>query len=560
MRTRAPSFVLVTRFPFLLLAMDITHSQAHRLRSRSRSRTRNSTANSRSTSSSRRPSLSGSIRSLSSSSLNRLAFTPTSVDLSKDKSISSISVTLDNSLPLEFFKHEIIGLVKALRISKWHKKPLDAANLAVSRILGALTNSIYKVEYRDGAITCPALLLRVYGKNVDELIDRDSELKILIKLSAKRIGPKLLGIFANGRFEQFLDGFITMGKDEIRNPVISQMIGRRMKDLHYKIDLDHTERGEGPPVAWIQIDKWMRLFESELLHTYPDEKTIEDVLMVPWATFREVVVQYHDWLFAKYDAANFTSNYRFCHNDTQYGNLLLKDTFDALAVVQEDAEPSNKRDTDLAVIDFEYLGANFPAYDIADHFSEWMLDYHDEAKSYWIHNEKYPSQREQLNLITSYVEYDFQYPSSNLHTTRNPLVGNSDIKALMEHEVKKMYNEVIYWRSTVQIFWLVWGLIQNGPVNTPLEVDSLTSKSEEQGVTSTYSITTGMDAVTLAENAVEEEAITSTDDDFDYLKYAQQKAALILGDMISFGLLSISDVAPEHHNSIKFLDSQTFEV
>ncbi|SGZ47017.1 CIC11C00000002051 [Sungouiella intermedia] len=547
--------------------MDITPSQAHRLRSRSRSRTRNSTANSRSTSATRRPLLSGSIRSLSSSSLNKLQFSSTAVELSKDRSIPSVSATLDNSLPLDFFKQELIGLIKALRISKWHKRQLCVANMLVSRILGALTNSIYKLEYNDPdlPVPCPSLLLRVYGKNVDELIDRDSELKILIKLSAKKIGPKMLGIFANGRFEQFLEGFITMGKEEIRDAVISQMIGRRMKDLHYKIELDDSDKELEFPVAWIQILKWLNLFETELLPTYADQKAVEDVLLLPWNQFRELVFTYKNWLFSKYDGRNFASNYHFCHNDTQYGNLLLKSTFDSKDVIQESnsvlPNTSNRRDKDLAVIDFEYSGANFPAFDIADHFSEWMADYHDPEKSYYIHEDKYPTKLEQLNLIKSYIEYDFQFPSSNLQTSSAPSVAETDATALIEYEVKKMYNEIIYWRATVQIFWLIWGLIQHGPITKKDPVDLLSSRTEEQGITSTYNITEGLDAVNLDGNPIlEEEGISSSDDDFDYLKYTQQKSALVIGDMISFGFLSISDVAPEYHNIIKFLDSQAYEL
>lgn len=547
--------------------MDITHSQAHRSRSRSRSRTRNSTANSRSTSSTRRPSLSGSIRSLSSSTLNKLVITPNALELHNERSIPSVVATLDNSLPLDFFKQELIGLIKALRISKWHKRQLCVDNMVVTRISGALTNSIYKIEYKDLSLpfSSPSLLLRVYGKNVDELIDRDSELKILVKLSAKKIGPKMLGIFSNGRFEQFLEGFITMGKEEIRDPIISQMIGRRMKDLHYKIDLDDSDRQLEFPVAWIQILKWLNLFEQELLPTYPNEKAIEEVTLVPWKTFRQLVFTYKDWLFSKYDQSEFASNYRFCHNDTQYGNLLLKDTFNAKDVIQESdnlalPSSSNRRDKDLAVIDFEYSGANFPAYDIADHFSEWMSDYHDEERSYYIHQDKYPTQLEQLNLIKLYIEYDFQFPTTNLKTAKSPNVGETESLSLVEYEVKKMYNEIIYWRSSVQIFWLIWGLIQNGPLQRKTLVDELSSRSEEKGVNSTYNITTGLEAVNLEDAAVEDEGILSTDDDFDYLKYTQQKAALVLGDMISFGFVSINDVAPEYHNIIKFLDSQAFDI
>lgn len=487
-----------------------------------------------------------------------MVITPKAVDLAQERVIPSINVVLDNSLPLDFFKQEILGLIRALRLSKWHHRQLTVSNLLVTRISGALTNSIYKIEYKDEYLQSvpPSLLLRVYGKNVDSIIDRDSELQILIKLSLKKIGPKLLGIFDNGRFEQFLDGFVTLGKHELRDPVISQMLGRRMKDLHYKIDLDERDLSLEFPVAWVQILKWVQLLETEILPSY-DPKTIEEALLVPWATFRSLVFSYRDWLFAKYDTNNLSHNYRFCHNDTQYGNLLLKDSFDPKMAV---ALTNNKHDRDLVVIDFEYSGPNFPAYDIADHFCEWMSDYHDPERPYFVHDNMYPSQKEQLNMLTSYVEYDFVSPSSNLKTATR-VDPNDDPKALMEYEVKKIYNEVIFWRATVQMYWVTWGLIQNG-ANTPKnEVDDLSSRSEEKGVHSTYNITTGLESVTIQESAIaEEEAITSTDDDFDYLKYTQQKAALIVGDMISFGLLSISDVAPEYHNTIKFLDTQILEI
>ena len=80
-------------------------------RSRSRSRTRNSTANSRSTSATRRPSLSSTHRrSLSSSSLNKLTITTTQVD--QERSVPSVQVYLDNSLPLDFSNKILLHLLK----------------------------------------------------------------------------------------------------------------------------------------------------------------------------------------------------------------------------------------------------------------------------------------------------------------------------------------------------------------------------------------------------------------------------------------------------------------
>ncbi|KAK8438832.1 hypothetical protein ACI3LY_001103 [Candidozyma auris] len=544
--------------------MEITPYETTRSRSRSRSRTRNSTANSRSTSATRRPSL-GSRRSLSSSSLASLTLTQQHFEHGAEMTIPSVSVTLDNTLPLDFFKQELIALIRALRISKWHKKHLTVQNVVVTRISGALTNSIYKVELKDPVTAAPSLLLRVYGKNVESIIDRDYELGILVKLSPKKIGPKLLGIFSNGRFEQFLEGFVTMTKDDVRSPVISQMIGRRMKDLHYKIDLDEKDRACELPQAWIQIFKWLGNFERDFLPMYK-ESEIADILLLPWPQFKQLLHAYKDWLFAKYDQARFSENYKFCHNDTQYGNLLLRNTFDPEEVIQPAPEGSmisttNRRDNDLAVIDFEYSGANFPAFDIADHFAEWMSDYADEKQPHVIHEEAYPKREEIINLIKSYIEYDFRIPTSNLKTISKPSINESDVSQMQEYEVKKLYNEVILWRSTVQFFWCIWGLLQNGPPKST-DASALGSNSEEKGVTSTFKITTGIDALSVDDIAVvdDDEIIASTDDEFDYLKYSQQKAALIVGDMISFGLLSINDIRPEHHNLIKFLDTRTFDI
>ena len=568
--------------------MEIIPSQKSSSRSRSRSRTRNSTANSRSTSATRRPSLSSTTRrSLSSSSLDRLTLTSTKIDA--DRSIPSIDAILDNTLPAEFFKQDIIALTKALKISKWHKKSLVTLNLSINRISGALTNSIYKIEYNDDRqdVHLPALLLRVYGKNVDELIDRDSELQTLIKLSQKRIGPRLLGIFTNGRFEQFLEGYITLNKEQIRDEVISQMFGRRMKDLHYKIELNTEDYLQHLPTCWRLIEKWLRIFEEEYLPGYESAGVdIKDVFMMGMDEFKDLVFDYKYWLFSKYEKDGFSSNYKFCHNDTQYGNLLLHESFKPEDIIVDTPTSSsanlsevalksttNKKDSNLVVIDFEYSGPNFPAFDVVNHFSEWMADYHDPEKSYYIDEHRYPTKLEQLNLIKSYIEYDFQFPSSNLKTSKSAMdLLNDDSKpqaiSLLRHEIEKLFNECVYWRATVQIYWCLWGLIQNGPLKPKPDVQSQVG---EKGVDSTYNITLDVDKLNLegeenkdgsGDDAVVaiEEAITSSDDDFDYLKYSNQKAGLILGDLLQFGLLKGEQVEPKYKDLIKYLSVETFDM
>lgn len=559
--------------------MDITHNgraSNTQSRSRSRSRNRNSASAPRSTSSSRRPVFLRRI-SLSSSSTQKIVVKNTHID--SDKSVPTVHAVLDNTMPIDFFKEDVIALIRALKISKWHRRQLVPSELIVQRISGALTNSIYKIEYHDesdvGGVQVPSLLLRVYGKNVDSIIDRELELKTLVKLSQKSIGPKLLGIFSNGRFEQFLEGFDPLDKDSIRNEAISQMIGRRMKDLHYKVEIDPESFNSPLPLVWNLIYKWSSYFEKELLPNYAQHGIKEEsIFLTSYSNFKTYIERYKLWLFSNYDPETFASNYKFCHNDAQYGNLLLHNEFnpsDILISPQgktpggSEEQPiinstTNSKDSSLVVIDFEYSGPNFPAFDLANHFSEWMSDYHDPKMPHFIHHDKYPSQVQMLNMLKAYVEYDFQCPMSTYKAHKLNQEQNN-FPDLVQVEIKKLYNECVIWRPTVQIYWCFWGLIQNGPLKpSDMSVESLASSVEERGIDSTYNIETGVNTLQIGENVDVEEDISSADDDFDYLKYTQQKTALVLGDLIGLSLVDKQSINEKYQPLLKFVDCSLFDI
>ena len=61
-------------------------------------------------------------------------------------------------------------------------------------------------------------------------------------------------------------------------------------------------------------------------------------------------------------------------------------------------------------------------------------------------------------------------------------------------------------------------------------------------------------------DALIEEIITSSDDDFDYLKYANQKVALIFGDLIQFGIIDEKEVDEKYLSIIKYIDTKTFDI
>ena len=63
-------------------------------------------------------------------------------------------------------------------------------------------------------------------------------------------------------------------------------------------------------------------------------------------------------------------------------------------------------DAKLMVIDYEFCSYNYRAFDIANHFQEWMYEYTNKSYPYYsIAKDKFPSQETRVNsIVNSYVE------------------------------------------------------------------------------------------------------------------------------------------------------------
>jgi choline kinase len=236
--------------------------------------------------------------------------------------------------------------------------------------------------------------LRIYGPQVEHLIDRESELQILQRLGRKRIGPRMLGTFKNGRFEEFFNAQPLSFK-ELRIPETSNQIAKRMRELHEGIDLLKKEREAGPFV-WQNWDKWVDRCEQVV--TWLDQQILQGdgasvvptsdrwkkrglVCGVEWPIFRRTVEKYRRWLEEQYGGIDkINERMIFAHNDvslslctleqalimasqTQYGNILrmMPEGESPLLL------PANQH-KQLVVIDFEYANANLPGLEFANHF------------------------------------------------------------------------------------------------------------------------------------------------------------------------------------------------
>jgi hypothetical protein len=91
-----------------------------------------------------------------------------------------------------------------------------------------------ETELRYAQDNSPVVLVRIHAGE-SELFDREEELKTFKAVSAAGIGPKLLGVFVNGRVEEFLTEHITFVPGDILSPSISRAVAASMADFHLKM-------------------------------------------------------------------------------------------------------------------------------------------------------------------------------------------------------------------------------------------------------------------------------------------------------------------------------------
>ncbi|KAK7917066.1 choline kinase [Apiospora marii] len=489
------------------------------------------------------------------------------------------------------FKTDVLRIAHTLRIKGWRRIPLDSGDdIEVERLSGALTNAVYVVsppkdmaEKTEPGKTPPAkLLLRVYGPQVENIIDRENELSMLRRLARKKIGPRMLGTFENGRFEQFFNA-ITLTPAHLREPETSKKIAKRMRELHDGIDLLEEEKDGGPSVLknwdqWLDhVGKVASFLDKELLagngNSTPSPadswKSRGFVCGVEWAMFKQAIAKYREWLFNHYNSHNtLREQLVFAHNDTQYGNILRLKPDDEKSPLMQ---PQNEH-KQLIVIDFEYAGPNTRGHEFANHFTEWTYNYHDANTPHICNTERYPTPEEQRRFLKAYVEHQPQYPSAGtprllpldspadtgIATTTTPAASSSSIVEFMldarvppggwredekrkedqvEQIIRALMEETKIWRIANSAQWVAWGLMQAKIPGLDLtgSGDNQTTEAEE--------------AAPAAAAAPEEEE--GHGDEFDYLGYAQDRAYFFWGDCVQMGIVKLEDLPENLRGRIK---------
>uniref|UniRef100_A0A8C3VH87 ethanolamine kinase n=1 Tax=Catharus ustulatus TaxID=91951 RepID=A0A8C3VH87_CATUS len=291
----------------------------------------------------------------------------------------------------------------ALRIVRQLRPAWEPATVKTKLFTDGITNKLVAC-YRDEAMG-DALLVRVYGRRTELLVDRETELRNFQVLRAHGCAPDLYCAFQNGLCYQFLPG-TALGPQHVRDPHIFRLVAREMARVH----AIHANGSLPRPILWQKLHKYLSLVKTELS---PKDVPSPEALQQELLWMQETLSQ-------------LGSPVVLCHNDLLCKNIIY--------------DSSRGR---VRFIDYEYTGYNYQAFDIGNHFNEFAgvkeVDYG-----------LYPSKEMQLQWLHSYLQ-----------AYKELTQGHPGDAQVAEEELENLYVQVNKFSLASHFLWACWGLIQD---------------------------------------------------------------------------------------------------
>mmetsp|Transcript_86744 Transcript_86744/g.242788 ORF Transcript_86744/g.242788 Transcript_86744/m.242788 type:complete len:430 (-) Transcript_86744:76-1365(-) len=244
------------------------------------------------------------------------------------------------------------------------------SSLQVKSVTGGITNKLYHVSGIAAAAPAAAastkdatsplpdeVLFRIFGGH--GMIDRDVETSTYAALANQGIALKYYGRFSNGRLEEWYPNAKHLAVRELSSrPDLSRGIARSLGRLHSKFviprELQEYHNPEAPPTLWTQLESWL----DQALHaTFTKDSDTRRADALSLSRLKNELA----WL--KKDVCKSNAKIGFCHNDLLAANILR-------SCQQYDSNEQPQHEG-IQLIDFEYGGMNYLAYDIANHFNEF---------------------------------------------------------------------------------------------------------------------------------------------------------------------------------------------
>jgi len=317
--------------------------------------------------------------------------------------------------------------------------------LVIRQISGGLSNLVFYVGLPKGCDTLgrepPFILLRLFGELGSGPVQQYrliTETVVYTMLAERNLGPRLFGVFPGGRLEEFIPGH-PLTSLEMRSPEFSTQIARNVALVH------SLEVPVSKEPTW--LGDTLRSYVDKLSPIRPENVPREErdhaVNIATWDLRYEV-----DWLMNLLKL--FNCPVVFSHNDINTGNILVRED-------GSDWDP-------VVFIDYEFAAYNYRAYDIANHFNEWMYDYGRKDFPYYYRNtEKYPSQKEQERWVKMYLKTYVE--QQQLQQENNQ--GASQENIINHCEESDILKEVTVFSLASHLLWTLWSLKQGQTSSIP---------------------------------------------------------------------------------------------
>ncbi len=254
--------------------------------------------------------------------------------------------TVDTYFDLCDAKNSAAVILQAIAIQARDEK-MAAPLLDMQPVTGGATNSLFKCtlgfsETSSSGTRFP-VLVRVFGG--EGSIDRVQDNAVFISLSKSGLGPKCHGLFANGRVEEFLQEFRSLLYEELSDERISHAIAAELARVHHFQPPSAVLGPRPEPSLWRQLWGWHKDALQVSFEAGTSQAALLEALHLDQAEceLRELQAQVQDtWPLA------------FCNNDLNAENIMV-----------------NSDSGKIFLIDFEYGGINYIAFEIANHFNEY---------------------------------------------------------------------------------------------------------------------------------------------------------------------------------------------
>ena len=302
-----------------------------------------------------------------------------------------MEITLDDSDPEQLLK-DIKQILANSEVN------YDEECFKLSKLTGGTSNTIYCVDIS----TSEKLLFKIYGEGSEQFIDRRQEIENMKLLAKHSLGADVVAEFCNGICYRYINGDSIHHADVI-DPGISSLIASKMAQMH-QIPVESEEC-----VLWTRISQFISLV-PEFDHIYVDGLLERKQDLVSELEFLKSLLE------------NCCSPLVLCHNDLNLPNILYNDS-----------------DKTVHFIDVEYAGCNYAAFDIANHFVEFV-EFHD------VRNPK-------LDFVKYFPSKDFQME----WLCKYYAAMNQD-KAV--EELDEMYVLVQKFVLSSHLMWGAWSLVQ----------------------------------------------------------------------------------------------------